>query len=69
MTDIKQKIIDYNETLRSLKPIYIFIHDTGDPGATSQNENDYFAGGNRNASADFFVDRNNIIQIIDTDNY
>jgi N-acetylmuramoyl-L-alanine amidase len=69
MIDIKQKFIDYNKTLRSLIPIYIVVHDTGDPGATAQNENDYFAGGNRNASADFFIDRNNIIQIIDTDNY
>lgn len=69
MMDIKKNFIEYNKTLRGLKPIYIVVHDTGDPGATAQNEKDYFSGVNRKASADFFVDRNEIIQIIDTDNY
>lgn len=69
MKNINQQFISYNKFLRVLKPIFIVIHDTGDPGATAQNEHDYFAGGNRGASADFFVDSNNIIQIIDTDNY
>lgn len=69
MMDIKKNFIEYNKTLRGLKPIYIVVHDTGDPGATAQNEKDYFSGGNRNASVDFFVDGNEIIQIIDTDNY
>lgn len=69
MKDISVQIIAFNKTLRSEKPQYIVVHDTGDPGATAQNEHDYFAGGNRSASADFFVDSNNIIQIIDTDNY
>ncbi|OOM76562.1 N-acetylmuramoyl-L-alanine amidase [Clostridium sp. BL-8] len=67
MLDIQQQIINYNKTARNSKPIYIVIHDTGDSGATAQNEHDYFAGGDRQASADFFVDSNNIIQIIDTD--
>jgi glucan-binding YG repeat protein len=69
LKDIQQQIINYNKTARSSKPIYIVIHDTGDPGATAQNEHDYFAGGNRDASADFFVDSNDIIQIIDTDSH
>lgn len=68
MKEIQQQIINYNKSARSSAPIYIVIHDTGDPGATAQNEHDYFAGGDRQASADFFVDSNNIIQIIDTDN-
>ena len=45
---------------------YIVIHDTGDPGATAQNEHDYFAGGDREASADYFVDSGGVIQIIDS---
>jgi glucan-binding YG repeat protein len=68
MLNIQQQIINYNKSSRSSKPIYIVIHDTGDAGATAQNEHDYFSGGDRQASADFFVDDNNIIQIIDTDN-
>lgn len=69
MRNINQQFITYNKSLRELMPIYIVIHDTGDKGATAQNEHDYFAGGNRGASADFFVDSSNIIQIIETDNY
>lgn len=69
MKNIQVQIIAYNKSERDEKPKYIVIHDTGDPRASSQNEHDYFAGGNRNASADFFVDSNNIIQIIDTDTY
>jgi len=65
---IQEQIIAYNKTGRSNLPSYIVVHDTGDPGATAQNEHDYFSGGDRQASADFFVDSNNIIQIIDTDN-
>jgi hypothetical protein len=69
MLDIQQQIIRYNKTVRSIQAQYIVIHDTGDAGATAQNEHDYFSGGDRQASADFFVDSNNIIQIIDTDSY
>lgn len=68
MLNIQRQIISYNSSMRSNKPIYIVIHDTGTPGATAQNEHDYFSGGDRGASADYFVDSNNIIQIIDTDN-
>jgi len=67
MLEIQQQIISYNKTSRSSQPIYIVIHDTGSPSSTAQNNHDYFAGGNRGASADFFVDSDNIIQIIDTD--
>lgn len=69
MLYIQKQFISYNRSSRSTKPIYIVIHDTGDAGATAQNEHDYFSGGNRQSSADFFIDSNNIIQIIDTDNY
>lgn len=69
MLNIQQQFINYNRSSRSSKPVYIVVHDTGDPGATAKNEHDYFSGGDRQASADFFVDSDNIIQIIDTDNY
>ena len=69
MLNISKQFISYNRSSRSTSPIYIVIHDTGDAGATAQNEHDYFAGGDRSASADLFVDSDNIIQIIDTDNY
>ena len=69
MLNISKQFISYNRSSRSTNPIYIVIHDTGDSGATAKNEHDYFAGGDRSASADFFVDSDNIIQIINTDNY
>lgn len=69
MLEIQKQFIDYNKSVRSQQPIYIVIHDTGNPNSTAQNNHDYFNGGNRGASADYFVDSNNIIQIIDTDNF
>jgi len=69
MLNIQEQFINYNKSVRNLKPIYIVIHDTGSPGGTAQNNHDYFGGGDRGASADYFIDSNNIIQIIDTDNY
>lgn len=66
MIDIQKKIIGYNFTPNTTRRIeYIVIHDTGDPGASAQNEHGYFSGGDRGASADFFVDSSNIIQVID----
>jgi len=67
MLEIQQQIISGNKTRRSIQPQWLVIHDTGDEGATAQNEHDYFSGGDRQASADVFIDSNNIIQIIDTD--
>lgn len=67
--EIRQEFIGYNESVRSVPPYYIVVHDTGDSGATDENEHDYFAGGNRNASADFFVDSDSTTQIINTDIY
>ena len=69
MLDIQRKLVKYNFSARSVKPTYIVIHDTGNPGASALNHYNYFNGGNRNSSADYFVDSNNIIQIIDTDHY
>ena len=69
MKEIQKQFINYNRSVRSVNLSFIVIHDTGDPGASAQNEQKYFSGGDRQASADFFVDSDNIIQIIDTDNY
>lgn len=67
MLPIQKKYVGYNYSTRSSKPKYIVIHDTGNRGASANNHYNYFNGGNRGASADFFVDSNNIIQIINTD--
>lgn len=67
MLPIQKKFVSYNYSRRSSKPKYIAIHDTGNPGASANNHYIYFNGGNRGSSADFFVDSNNIIQIINTD--
>jgi len=69
LKEIQKQFINYNRSVRSMKPSFIVIHDTGDPGASAQNEQKYFSGGDKKASADFFVDSGNVIQIIDTDNY
>lgn len=69
MLGIQKKLVKYNFSPRKVKPAYIIIHDTGNPGAGALNHFNYFNGGNRNSSADYFVDSNNIIQIIDTDHY
>lgn len=69
MLDIQRKLVKYNFSARKAQPTYIVIHDTGNPGAGALNHFNYFNGGNRNSSADYFVDSNNIIQIIDTEHY
>lgn len=57
--------IFHNHNKNKNKPQYIVIHDTGNPNAGAINHWKYFGGGNRNASAHYFVDNENIIQIID----
>lgn len=69
--NIVKKQIQYNFTNsrgRNIK--YIVIHDTGNSsnGANAEAHYRYFNGGNRNASADFFVDDTNILQINDYKN-
>ena len=69
LLEIQKQFINYNKSARSQKIKYIVIHSTGNVGDTAQNNRDYFSGGNRGSSADWFVDDNNAIQIIDSDNY
>lgn len=72
MVDISKKLVKYNFVKgRGGKKIeYIVIHDTGNeqPLADAEAHFKYFNGGNRNASAHYFVDEKRILQIIeDTD--
>ncbi|MDD4690144.1 MAG: N-acetylmuramoyl-L-alanine amidase [Eubacteriales bacterium] len=65
------KQIAYNITKRIPKIEYIVIHDTGNPkkGADAENHFRYFNGGNRDSSADFFVDDKQILQVNDYNKY
>jgi len=68
---INKKQISYNRTKRSGTIKYIVIHDTGNAskGANAEAHFKYFNGGNRNSSADFFVDSTGILQINDYNTY
>jgi len=63
--------IAYNRTKRTDKIKYIVIHDTGNPkvGANARSHFNYFNSGNRGASADFFVDDKEILQVNDYNKY
>ena len=64
---INKKQIAYNKAPRNQKPVYIVIHDTGNTGkgANANAHFNYFNGGNRNASADFFIDDTQALQVND----
>jgi len=64
MLAVKKQLIGYNFSTRTIPIKYIIIHDVG-AVSTAQNNRDYFNGGNRGSSADFFIDSKNIIQCID----
>lgn len=59
--------IAYNKSNRYEKVKYIVIHDTGNKskGADAPAHFNYFNTGNRNASADFFVDDKQALQVND----
>lgn len=66
--EIIKKLIKYNFSDRKGEQIkYIVIHDTGNKsvGANAEAHYKYFSGGNRNASAHYFVDDKQVIQIIE----
>lgn len=66
--DIIKKLIKYNTSSRQGVDIkYIVIHDTGNAkkGANANNHFLYFNGGNRNASAHYFVDDKEILQLVE----
>ena len=67
MLPIIKKITNYNHrydsSIADIK--YIVIHDTGNQNDSAEGNAKYFAVDNRNASAHYFVDDNNIIQIVE----
>lgn len=68
---IDKRQIGYNRVVRAGKPVYIVIHDTGNKakGSDAEAHFKYFNGGNRNSSADFFVDGEKIIRVNDYTKY
>ena len=71
MLEIQKQQMQYNFSARYSGIEYIVVHDTGNysNGANAEMHFRYFNGGNRNASADFFVDDSNIIQFNDYNKY
>lgn len=68
---INKKLIKYNFSSRTGNPIkYLVIHDTGntDKGAGANSHYLYFNGGNRQASAHYFVDDKEILQVVEDSN-
>ena len=69
MKSITKKISKYNFSSRSGQKIkYIVMHFTGNKTDTALNNANYFGGGNRNASAHYFVDNDNIVQVVEETN-
>ena len=68
---IEKKQIGYNRVSRGVGIRYIVIHDTGNKskGADADAHFNYFNGGNRNSSADFFVDGKKVLQVNDYTKY
>ena len=64
MLVIQKMLVDYNFSVRNGPIKYICIHDVGASSSALANRN-YFNSGKVGASADFFIDSKNIIQIID----
>ena len=63
---IQRKISSFNYSSRNGNRVkYIVLHYTGNKGDTAKNNVDYFYGGNRGASAHYFVDDNSIWQSVE----
>lgn len=61
---VVQQILDNNRSHEALYPQGFVIHSTDTPGATVQNEFNYFNSAYRGASAHYFVDWTQIIRTI-----
>ena len=63
--EFEKKQISYNYAVRTERIRYIVVHDTQNKnkGADADAHFNYFNGGNRNSSADFFVDDKRILQV------
>ncbi|OQB14612.1 MAG: N-acetylmuramoyl-L-alanine amidase CwlH precursor [Firmicutes bacterium ADurb.Bin193] len=68
---INKKQIAYNRSKRTGPIRYIVIHDTGNAGkgANANAHFNYFNGGDRQSSADFFVDNTQVMQVNDYNTY
>ena len=64
MRIFKQQFISMNRSNKQFKPVGIVLHETATPGATAQNEYNYFNTGKRGASAHGFIDWVEDIQTI-----
>lgn len=71
MLNIEKRQIAYNRTKRTSEIGYIVIHDTLNvkKGANADAHFNYFNSGDRNSSADFFVDDKKILQANDYTKY
>lgn len=69
--DFTQLQINYNRSVRSVAPQWIAIHDTGNlnPYANAWMHYQYFNSGDKQSSADVFIDRNKIYFINNTDKF
>ncbi len=61
---IKQQFTKFNHNSGGNNIVYIVIHYTGNKGDTAQNNADYFGRADRQASAHYFVDDNQAVQIV-----
>ena len=71
MLQIQDMLIKYNYSKRTNTIKYIVIHTTGNTskGAGVKNHFNYFNGGDRQSSADYFVDDSNIARFVKDTNY
>ena len=69
MLPIQRKISSFNYSSRNGNSVkYIVLHYTANKGDTAKNNVDYFYGGDRSASAHYFVDDNSIWQSVEESN-
>ncbi len=63
--------IAYNKSNRTEKILYIVVHDTGNrnKGADAKAHFNYFNSGDRQSSADFFVDENGALKVNDYEKF
>lgn len=64
MAVIKKQHTKVNFSNKNIKVRYIVIHDTGVKGQSAKNNADYFEKTYRGASAHYFVDENEIIEVV-----
>lgn len=64
MVTIKKQHTKVNYSNINIPVKFIVIHDTGVPGQSAKNNADYFENTYRGASAHYFVDENEIIEVV-----